>query len=114
MRNVALERGQVEFWYRPDYDATDQSELRMLFAIGPLYDAPNLHLSHREWLSLSVTAPDGTVAGVTSAWGAALWRAGEWVKIEAAWDQTNPTDSLWISVNDVRVDGGGSGRRRPC
>jgi hypothetical protein len=106
--NLALDRGSIEFWYRPDYAAADQSELRVLVQVGPFYDVPRLQLTHLEWLSLSATTADWTTVQVTTPWGAALWSAGGWVHVRADWDAADPEDSLRLYLNGERVDGGGA------
>jgi hypothetical protein len=110
-RNVDWNRGQVEFWYRPEADAAPFGDgpQQVLFAVGNVDNVPHLMLVHFwDGLRLIVTPSWEASFSVGTAPAAPLWRAGEWIKVRAAWDSGNATDSLQIYLNDVRVDEGGA------
>lgn len=107
-RNLELDQGELELWYRPAQDATDTSEEQTLFLMGASDGAPRIHLRHREWLALSVTTPDWSDLTVSSPSGVPLWQAGQWVRIRAVWDRGAADDSLQLYVNDLRVDNAGA------
>ena len=104
-QNVELDRGELEFWYRPNYNAGYGDAGHTLIYIGADgYNPPYLHLVEGDELSLSLVEADWTVNSTAGDWNAPLWNAGEWVHIRASWDAADPTDSLRLYVNDNRVD----------
>jgi hypothetical protein len=60
-------------------------------------------------LTLSVDDGHGGRASTATIYGAAIWKAGEWVHIRITWDSAQPTDSLQIFVNGKRRDQDGVG-----
>jgi hypothetical protein len=104
-QNVELDRGELEFWYRPNYNAGYGDAGHTLIYIGADgYNPPYLHLVEGDELSLSLVEADWTVNSTAGDWNAPLWNAGEWVHLRASWDAADPTDSLRLYVNDNRVD----------
>jgi hypothetical protein len=104
LRNIQLDRGQVEFWYRPNYAASDDDISHALLVVGDVYNPPNLILMESDRLSLSVTDSNWNNIGTGSEWRAPLWTAGQWVRLRAVWDRSLGTDSLQLFVDGVRVD----------
>ena len=104
--NVDLGAGELSFWYRPDYAADAETTERVLFAAGTYPGSPHLALVKTDRLTLSLNTGTES-ASVASLPNAALWRAGQWVQVRAAWDSF-ASDSLQIFINGVRVDQGGA------
>lgn len=107
VQNVELDRGEIEFWYRPNYAAADDDVGHALVVIGDVYNVPRLSLMESDRLSLTVVPADWNDRTAQGEWRAPLWTAGQWVHIRAAWDASHPTDSLQLYLNGMRVDGGG-------
>ncbi len=115
-QNIELDRGEIEFWYRPNYDAAADaasSHVRSgvthtLVVIGHIYNVPRLSVTESDRFSLSVVTSDWTDYTAWTDWRAPVWTAGEWVRIRAVWDTTDPSDSLQLYINDTRVDNGGA------
>jgi len=107
-QNVELDRGEIEFWYRPNYDAAADDVTHALVVIGDLYNVPRLTVMESDRLSLSVVTSDWTGHTASTDWRAPVWTAGQWAHIRAVWDSTRPTDSLQLYVGDARVDNGGA------
>jgi hypothetical protein len=108
--NVNLDRGELEFWYQPNYDAVDPGGTRAVFNIT--YDGYNppfllLAIGAEGRFSLSLVEGQWIDHTTSTNYGTPLWKAGEWVHIRAAWDNAHLTDSLRLYVNGTRVDGGG-------
>jgi hypothetical protein len=112
-QNVELDRGQVEFWYRPNYNAADDDVTHALVTIGDIYNAPRLAITESDRLALTLVAPDWSSSAGVSEYRAPLWQAGEWVHVVASWDIAHPSDALRLFVNGTRVDGGGVTGVRP-
>jgi hypothetical protein len=109
VQNIELDRGQVEFWYRPNYDAgSDDDTGHALIVVGDVYDVPRLELQESDRLSLVLMEADWTDHTVSAGYHAPLWTAGQWVHIRATWDTALTTDALKLYVNDTRVDSGGA------
>lgn len=100
--NLNLMHGEVEFWFKPDVDADDDTNTRVLFALGDYLNPPNLVLAESNRLSLTLTTATRSET-TASAINAPLWRANEWVHIRAAWDSSSTGDSLQIFVNGRRI-----------
>jgi hypothetical protein len=104
VQNVELDRGEIEFWYRPNYDAAADDAPHSLVVIGNIYGVPRLSLGESDRLALALLADwDHSYVAMTD-WRAPLWTAGQWVHIRAAWDASRPADSLQLYVNDVLVN----------
>ncbi|MFQ5857372.1 MAG: LamG-like jellyroll fold domain-containing protein [Anaerolineae bacterium] len=109
VQNIELDRGELEFWYRPNYDAGTPGGDHTLVEVGiDSYSPPSLAVEmYGGQFELAVTEADWTAHVASAGYQAPLWSAGEWVHIRAAWDNAHPTDSLRLYVNGARVDGGG-------
>jgi len=107
-QNVELDRGEIEFWYYPNYDAAADDVTHALVVIGDLYNVPRLTVVESDQFSLSVVTSDWTEHTASTNWRAPVWTVGQWVHVRAVWDTTRPTDSLQLYVNDTRVDNGGA------
>jgi len=68
--NVELDRGEVEFWYRPNYAANQDDVTHALVTIGDVYGAPRISVTEGDSLALTVVAPDWTVRSAQGAWRA--------------------------------------------
>lgn len=100
--NLSLMHGEIEFWFKSDVDADDDTTTRVLFVLGDHLTPPNLILAESDRLSLTLTT--ATRAETTeSVVNEPLWRAGEWVHIRATWDAESENDSLQMFVNGRRV-----------
>ena len=104
-QNIALDRGEVEFWYRPAYDAATDDIGHYLLVVGDVYNVPSLILAESDRLSLSLTDAGWNTYATQAGWRAPLWSAGQWVHLRATWDAT-AADPLRLFVNGVRVDEG--------
>lgn len=111
-RAIELDRGEIEFWHRPNYAAgANEDTTHMLVYASPDrngYNPPILSLYESDQLWFAFTDAGWNGAAVSGGYHAPLWDAGEWVHIRAAWDSTDPNDSLRLYVNGVRVDEGGA------
>lgn len=108
VQSIALDQGEIEFWYRPNYNAgADDDTTHMLLVVGDVYNAPRLELQESDRLSLTLVEPDWTAFAAEAGYHAPLWTAGQWVHVRAAWDTSLSSDALRLYVNDTRVDGGG-------
>ncbi|MEW6056984.1 MAG: hypothetical protein AB1540_10250, partial [Bdellovibrionota bacterium] len=105
-----LNRGNVEFWYRPNYDAGAGAEKNIL-TIGAYNGAPRIVIQSGAVFALKLVLP-GTIGWrnlyVESAWQQRVWRANQWVHIRAIWDNTNASDSVQLYLNGARI---GASRR---
>jgi hypothetical protein len=109
-RNIAFDRGELEFWYRPDYDASDFNDRRTLLTVSiDGYNPPFIILDQVGQLTLLVDDGHGRRAATTTIYGAALWKAGQWTHIRITWDSAQSMDSLQIFVNGRHVDQDGVG-----
>ncbi len=104
-RNITLDRGEVEFWYQPAYDAAADDIGHHLLVVGDVYNVPSLILTESDRLSLSLTDAGWHSYATQAGWRAPLWSAGQWVHVRATWDATDD-DPLRLFVNGVRVDEG--------
>lgn len=98
-RATLLSRGEVEFWYQPNYAAGVNDTTHVLIVIGDYYNAPRVQLTHSDRLSISVVGPDWISHTASAPYHARLWAAGESVHIIANWDNSRTTDALKLSVN---------------
>ncbi len=106
-QNIELDAGEVEFWYRPNYDAAADDVDHTMLVVGNVYNPPNLILSEGDRLSITLTEADLSAHTTQADYQAPLWSAGEWVHIRAVWD-TSAADPLRLFIDGTRVDGGGS------
>ena len=106
-KNIDLAKGELSFWYRPDYAAAADDEIHYLLAVGDIYNVPRLTLGEGDRLFLSIVDGSWTAHESAAPYQAALWQAGEWVHIRAFWDSA-AADPIRLFVNGVRVDEGGA------
>jgi len=106
-QNIELDRGEIDLWYRPAYDAATDDINHDLLVAGDIYGVPRLSLSESDRLSLTLVDASWQAYAAQAPWRASLWTAGEWVRIHARWDTNWTTDSLRIYINEERVDEGG-------
>ena len=106
--NIDLDRGEVSFWYRPNYEAELDDIQHHLMVVGDVYNPPNLILTEADSLQLTFTDAGWNNYGTAAPWRADLWDAGQWVHIRAVWDRAG-ADPLQLYVDGMRVDGGGTG-----
>ena len=104
--NVDWTRGEIEFWYRPNYAPQDDDVIHSLVMIGGVYDVPRISVTESDVLAISITDTGWTSRSAGSSWRQPLWQAGEWVHIRANWDSTAQTDALQLFVNGTRIDDG--------
>ncbi len=109
IQNIELDRGEIELWYRPDYDADAPGGDSTLVRVGvDGYNPPSLAVEmYGGRFGLSVTEGDWTSHSALAGYAAPLWTAGQWVHIRAVWDNGDSDDSLRLYVDGVRVDGEG-------
>src|SRR5262249_38161751 len=96
-QDIEWDHGEIEFWYRPNYDSTDirdQHQLVMVSIGGT--NPPNLSLWMANQLIFSIADDKGNNYVTTTRYGAELWRAREWVHIRATWNRDDSTDSLQL------------------
>jgi hypothetical protein len=106
-QNIELDRGEVEFWYRPSYDAGADDVIHALVVVGDVYNPPHLKVEEGDRLSLTLVDADFDRFTAVAEYHAPLWTAGQWVQIRAAWDNTRSADLMQIYVDGRRVDAGG-------
>ncbi len=106
--NLNPQKGEVEFWFQPDYDAAADDVPHTLLMVGPVYGEPKLYLEEGDDLELGLVDTNYTLYKTTTAWRQPVWKAGVPVRIRAVWDATRPTDALAIYVDGERVDQGGA------
>lgn len=105
-RNIELDSGTLSLWYQPGYDsAAGDDTVHALVVVGDYYNPPNMAIRESDRLSFTITLPDWSTRWVNAPYHAALWQAGEWVQITAAWDAAQPSGSLRLYVNGVEVTG---------
>lgn len=102
-RNINLARGEVEFWYRPNYAADADDRTRNLIVVGDVYNPPNFVLREEDRLKLILTDAGFRTYGAEAAYRAPLWQANEWVLIRATWD-ANGVAPVQLYVNNVLVN----------
>lgn len=102
--NIALDKGSVSLWYRPNYGAADSDDAtHPIFTVGPLSNVPHLSLRESDRVGFGVTLSDWTSLFVVGEYRAPVWEAGEWVLLKAEWDTGDPEDSLRLFINGERV-----------
>jgi hypothetical protein len=109
-RNIELDRGEVEFWYRPNYPFTQGDGAFIPFKVGlDGYNPPTMGLIWQGGaFTFLVTDAAWNTQAVAAGPGTSWWAAGEWVHVLAAWDREAPADSLRLYINGVRADAGGA------
>jgi serine/threonine protein kinase len=107
--NVDLQAGELAFWYRPLYDATDPEGVYTLAAITLDGDSPSsVYLFYNEgYFNLNVVDSEGNWLGTSAGYREPFWASGDWVRVRAVWDSAEEADSLQLFVDDLRVDSGG-------
>ncbi|MDM8521568.1 FG-GAP-like repeat-containing protein [Anaerolineales bacterium HSG6] len=101
---INLSRGEVEFWYKPNYDADQDDETHALLTVGDIYNPPNLLIHESDRLYLTFNQDHDIVYEVQSAYHASLWQADEWVHIRACWDSSLGRNALKLYVNGEQVN----------
>jgi len=106
--NIDFNHGEVEFWFRPNYDAQKPPAGRqMLFrAAFDDYNPPALSFGIEGGrLVLTVQSDSKSeIIGTAAPFSAPLWKSGDWIHMRAHWDNASEKDSLQIYINDNRVD----------
>lgn len=104
-RIIDLNRGEIELWYRPDYDHNPKDNINRAIAVVGGWDAPTqLRLAVSGHLTFSIFEDSHNVISVKSSPNRSLWEAGEWVHIRVSWDSAKMNDPVQIYVNHERVD----------
>ncbi|NDJ85736.1 MAG: hypothetical protein GYB66_07610 [Chloroflexi bacterium] len=107
--NIDLSRGELEFWYRPNYAAGAADDTaHHLITLGDVYNVPRFAILESDRLYLSITDASWTTYATSTAYHAPVWQAGEWVHLRALWNSEAATDALQLYVNGQRVDEGGA------
>lgn len=106
-RNINLAQGEMEFWYKPNYNAGDDDLPHVLMVVGDYYQRPRLLLVEQDRLTFSMLTSDfDSGREARSSWRAPLWQANQWVQIRAVWNAMSHDDAMQIYVNGQRVDEG--------
>lgn len=100
--NVELDKGTVDFWYKPNYNSNDGISHR-IFSIGAADQSGSITLYKRTSTynnDLYIYVKSSTAAGrETKVQPTSFsWTAGQWVNIRITWDSTVAT-----GVQNVRV-----------
>jgi len=106
-QNIELDRGEVEFWYRPNYEPEADDVQHYMLVVGNIYNPPNLNLVEGDRLSFSFVDAGFNYYTTQAAYRADLWDANQWLHIRATWDK-DASDPLRIYLNGERVDEGGA------
>ncbi|MCO6449460.1 MAG: PD40 domain-containing protein [Caldilineales bacterium] len=104
----SLDAGEIEFWYRPDYDAVASETDHYFVALGDIYNPPFIILEKGGFLGMAFVDADYNHTAVETDWLTPLWEAGEWIQIRAVWDNSRSDDAMAIYLNGERVDNGGA------
>jgi len=101
--HVPLKKGEVDFWYRPDYRFSShyESGIQYLFSMGTTDSHPSLCMMHMDQLELfhRFGKGEGDVICAVTSDDDVLWEPGEWVHIRATWDSAAEDNSLRIFLN---------------
>ena len=100
-QNIKARWGEVEFWYRPNYNAAADDTLHVVFVAGDMYGVPRLAVTESDRLALTLVTPEWQTLSATAPYHAPLWNAGDWVRIRATWNRANPARSLQLFVNEA-------------
>lgn len=101
VQNVELDRGTIEFWYRPSYNHNDGQE-HNIFMIGG-WNVPGSVLLWKRAnnvLNLAIFPSSGFKDLDISTYS---WTANQWVKIRVTWDSTVAagTQAAHVYINGV-------------
>lgn len=104
---INLDKGEIAIWYIPHYDAganDDTAHTLVSISSDPNgYNPPTFSIVESDQLWFTITQADYSSVAVGGGYHAPLWNAGDLVFIRAAWDNSNPTDSMHLYVNNIRV-----------
>lgn len=103
-QSIESDQGEVEFWYRPAYDAAADDVTHALLVLGDIYNAPRLTLIEGDRLALTLVDGGWNARAAVAPYRAPLWTAGQWVHLRATWDRALAADALQLYVNGRRVD----------
>ena len=110
--NIELDRGRIEFWYRPNSDHTDNQE-RYLFDIdNDGVDPPaGVRIRMKKESDVTGTFPNQLTVEVVDSTGTPhfieipatnyAWYAGHWVHLAMEWDRVSATDNVRAYLNGV-------------
>ena len=104
-KNIDLAKGELSFWYRPNYAAEADDITHDLLVVGDIYNVPRLVLGEGDRLFFSVMDSGWNEFVALAPYRADLWDGGEWVHIRVFWD-SGSADPIRLYVNGVRVDSG--------
>ena len=111
LANIELDRGRIEFWYKPNYAHTDNVE-HYLFDIDADGVAGNSRVRMTKESNVSCGGcPNALTAEVVDATGVSRgvtilstsygWQGGDWVHLALEWDSTDPTDNVRAYLDDA-------------
>jgi hypothetical protein len=107
-QNISFDEGEIELWYRPNYDSTNVNAQRVLVAIGyhNIYNPPTMLLESYDRLSFRITLQDEdeTSFAAETDYAPSLWNANDWVHIRARWDSKAERNALQLFVNGKHVN----------
>lgn len=121
IQNVELDRGTMDFWYRPNYDHDNNVKYTIAGTGSWHHPVPNgLHFgkhnkSNQNQLFLLYFDPDGTRQEANVRATDYSWKAGTWQHITITWDFTVApgVQNLHIYLNDVDLPLSGTVMRGP-
>ncbi len=107
-KNIELDKGAVEFWFKPTYNHTDGLK-HYLFATGGFGTVPggivflkNNTLNQNQ-LNVHITDANGAFHHTGVASNYYSWTAGQWVDIRMTWDTTIAGQNVHIYLNGTEV-----------
>ncbi len=121
VQNVELDKGTMDFWYRPNYDSNNNVKYTIAGTGSWHHPVPNgLHFgkhnaSNQNQLFLLYFDPDGTRQEANVKATDYSWKAGTWQRITITWDFTVApgVQNLHIYLNAVELPLSGTVMRGP-
>jgi hypothetical protein len=112
IRNIELDRGRIEFWYRPNNNHDDNQE-HYLFDLDNDGAAGGVRIRIKKEsdtssvlpnaLTVEVSDSGGTFRGIEIPVTNYTWKAGDWIHLAMDWDSTGPTDNVNLYMNGVEL-----------
>lgn len=92
------QRGSLEFWYRPSYDALDHTAYHVFFLAGHADNAPTIFWGKSDSLVFGMRDSHWNEHVASVAASRDLWDVGEWVHLRAVWNvQTDEPIQLYLN-----------------
>lgn len=109
-QNIELDRGTIEFWYRPNYSSSAADDTpHVLFTVGDSSGAPRLTLTESDTVAFTLVSSDWNIRTAAGGWRAANWSAGQAVAIRVTWDTALQSNAIKLFINGNLIAQSGAG-----